>query len=147
MVFTQQFFIKKMTTVTVKMPVTCNMRKTLYRTLFLCIVKYRWDMFSRNRQWKCGFLKSFNDNYRRIKIYKRIKFVPLRNRRLGIRTPYGAPENPCKSLTISRVLFFKKFLENEASIGMFSKPCRSKYLRKKQIKSCNKKSPKVERKR
>ena len=29
---------------------------------------------------------------------------------------------------------------------MFLKPCRNKYLRKKQIKDCNKKSPKVEKK-
>ena len=54
------------------------------------------------------------------------------------------PSNPCKSPTISRVLLFKKFLENEPSIGEFSKSCRNKYLRKIQIKSCNKKSPKVE---
>ena len=57
------------------------------------------------------------------------------------------PSNPCKSLTISRVLFFKKFLENEPSIRMFLKPCRSEYLRKIQIESYNKKSPKVEIKR
>ena len=80
-----------MTTVTVKMPITCNMGKKLYRTLFLYIVKYHCNMFLENRQQKCGFLKGFNDNYRGIKISKRIKFVPLRNRRLGIRTPYGAP--------------------------------------------------------
>ena len=80
-----------MTTVTVKMPITCNMGKKLYRTLFLYIVKYHCNMFLEKRQQKCGFLKGFNDNYRGIKISKRIKFVPLRNRRLGIRTPYGAP--------------------------------------------------------